>query len=162
MSLDAGENEGTLLTRPFVLPAGELHVNAAMKDGSLRVAVCGEKGVPIKGFDESSEIRADKTAIHVRWLDKLERLRGQTVRLRFTLERGKLYSFWFGERRSVPYRQASRRSTNWRRGVGAVATRERQPMAHWKKELTLLPTPAANQPASEGHAEPTPVGLPEP
>ena len=98
VSLDAGENEGTLLTRPFVLPAGELHVNAATNDGSLRVAVCGENGVPVKGFDESSEIRADKAAIQVSWQDKLERLRGQAVRLRFTLERGKLYSFWFGKR----------------------------------------------------------------
>lgn len=98
VSLDAGEKAGTMLTKPFVLPVGELHVNAATKDGSLRIAVCDEKGEPIKGFEASREIRADKTAIPVSWPDKLERLRGQTVRLRFTLEKGKLYSFWIGDR----------------------------------------------------------------
>jgi len=85
-----------LLTKPFVLPAGELHVNAATKDGSLHVAVCDEKGEPIKGFEASNAVRADKTAIPVHWPEKLERLHGQTVRLRFTLEKGKLYSFWVG------------------------------------------------------------------
>ena len=67
-------------------------------DSGLRVAVCDEKGQPIKGFEQSQEIRTDKTAVDVSWGEsKLEKLRGQTVRLRFTLQKGKLYSYWVGE-----------------------------------------------------------------
>ncbi len=100
VSLDAGDRAGTLLTRPFVLPAGTLHVNVAAPKGVLRVAVCDEKARPIEGFEQSNEVRADRPAVAVSWPKaRLERLRGQRVRLRFTLQQGKLYSYWLGESR---------------------------------------------------------------
>jgi len=61
--------------------------------------VCDEKGEPIKGFQASNAVRADKTAIDVTWPGaKLEGLRGRVMRLRFTVQKGKLYSYWVGER----------------------------------------------------------------
>lgn len=85
------------MTKPFVLPAGRLYVNVAATKGWLRVGVSGEKGQPIKGFEESQEIRVDRTSAEVSWPGaKLDDLRGQTVRLRFTLQDGKLFSYRIG------------------------------------------------------------------
>ncbi|MBM4067704.1 MAG: exo-alpha-sialidase [Planctomycetes bacterium] len=95
VSLDAQDKAGTLMTRPFVLSAGELHINADTAAGTLQVAVCDESGKSIKGFEQSRQIRSSRTDVVVSWKGaKLESLRGQTVRLRFTLQRGKLFSYW--------------------------------------------------------------------
>jgi len=96
VSLDAGEQAGTLLTKPFVLPAGPLQVNVAAADGTLRVAVCDETGKAIKGFQESSTLAVDTTNARVSWKGAtLESLQGQSIRLRFTLRNAKLFSYWF-------------------------------------------------------------------
>jgi hypothetical protein len=100
VSLVAGEQPGTLWTKPFVLPAGDLHVNVAARGGSLRVAVCGEDGKPLPGLESSREISKDKTAIPVVWPNiSLQSFKGQIVRLRFTLQKGQLFAYWIGESR---------------------------------------------------------------
>ena len=97
VSLDAGDESGTLLTKPFVLPEGTLHVNADTAEGVLQVTVCDEQGQPITGFEQSQEIHSDKTAAAVSWSDtKLESLRGRNLQLRFTLQKGELFSYWIG------------------------------------------------------------------
>ena len=97
VSLDAGDEAGTLLTRPFVLPEGTLYVNTDTEKGALQVTVCDDKGQPIKGFELSQEIHSDTTAAAVSWSDaKLQDLRGRNVELRFTLQNGKLFSYWIG------------------------------------------------------------------
>jgi hypothetical protein len=98
VSLDAGEQPGVLLTRPFVLPPGALHVNAALTGGSLRVALCGEDGSPIPGVAESATLSGDRTDAVVDLAPAaLEARHGQLVCLRFTLLRSKLFAYWFGE-----------------------------------------------------------------
>lgn len=95
VSLDAGEKAGTLLTQPFVLPGGKLHVNGDFRVGSLRVTVCNPAGEPIKGFELSQAISRDALDIPVSWnKSTLDDLRGQTVRLKFKLQKGKLFSHW--------------------------------------------------------------------
>ena len=97
VSLDAGDEAGTLLTNRFALPEGTLHVNTDTTEGLLQVTVCDETGQPITGFEQSQEIRSDKTAVAVSWSDaKLEDLRGRNVQLRFTLQKGQLFSYWIG------------------------------------------------------------------
>ncbi len=95
VSLNADEQPGTLRTRPMALPGGQLHVNADLRGGSLRVAVLDQAGQPVKGFEASEPVSMDATKVVVSWGNAdLDRLRGQTVRLQFTLQKGKLFSFW--------------------------------------------------------------------
>jgi hypothetical protein len=96
VSFDAGEEAGWLLTRPFVLPNGDLHLNVDARGGWIRVAVCDGTGSPIDGFETSEPVTGDMLDAVVRWeKGNLRRLEGRTVQLRFSLQRAKLYSFWF-------------------------------------------------------------------
>jgi hypothetical protein len=97
VSLDADEQEGYVLTKSFVLPDGNLHVNTALfKGGSVCVAVCDEAGNPLKGFEESQPITADTTNAVVRWKGAtLKSLKGKVVRMKFVLRKANLFSYWF-------------------------------------------------------------------
>lgn len=96
VSLDAGETAGTLLTQPFVLPAGQLSLNANASQGEVQVTVCDAEGQPLPGLERSRPITGDQPRAVVEWPGaSLESLEGQTVRLRFTLRRAKLFSYWF-------------------------------------------------------------------
>jgi len=102
VSLDAGEEEGRVLTRPFVLPDGDLYVNVdvtppapSLDKGGVRVTVCDEAGRPWPGFENSQPLTVDSTRARVEWTGaNLGSLRGRTVRLGFTVQRGKLFSYW--------------------------------------------------------------------
>ena len=74
---------------------GRRNIEARSQEGVLQVTVCDDKGQPIKDFEQSQEIRSDKTVVAVSWSDaKLQGLRGRNVQLRFTLQKGKLFSYW--------------------------------------------------------------------
>ncbi|MCH7686754.1 MAG: hypothetical protein IH899_08750 [Planctomycetes bacterium] len=97
VSLRAGAETGTLLTKPFRLPAGQLHVNAAVKDkGQITVALCNESGKPMKEFGESKPITGDVLDGTAHWSHDIPgSLRGKTVRLKFTIQNADLYSYWW-------------------------------------------------------------------
>jgi len=95
VSLDASDQPGTLLTRPFQLLGSELYVNLDTNRGALRVAVLDPSGRPYPGFGASLPLAADTTRARVRWAGaELARLRGKIIQLRFTLRRGKLFAYW--------------------------------------------------------------------
>jgi hypothetical protein len=96
----AGEQQGTLRTKPFVLTGKRLFVNAATaegKNGSIRVAVLDQSGKEISGFDiaSSTPIRGDGIRLPAVWQqgESVERLVGQTIQLRFEMQNASLYSF---------------------------------------------------------------------
>ena len=92
VSLDAGEVEGIVLTKPFTLPGGKLFVNVDAPHGSLRVEALdmGEQVVAV-----SSPLGGDLPREEVKWEDgTLEALEGQKVALRFRLRDASLYSYW--------------------------------------------------------------------
>jgi hypothetical protein len=97
-SMDAGEQAGTLTTRPIRFSGKHLFVNAAIADtGSLTVEVLDDRGQPRPGFSKSDcvAIAGNKAKQSVKWKQaSLADLAGQTVHLRFHLTRGQLYSFW--------------------------------------------------------------------
>ncbi len=96
VSLDAGEQDGFVLTKPFALPEGDLHVNADATAGGVRAAVCGEDGKPLPGFEASQPVEGDQLDAQVTWKDAdLRTLAGRTIRLRLTARRARIYSFWF-------------------------------------------------------------------
>jgi hypothetical protein len=97
-SMYSREDAGTLTTRPLRFSGKELFVNARISDGGMfRVDVLDERGQPRPGFSDGEGENAvfNSTKMRVAWKKtRIADLAGQTVRLRFHLARGRLYSFW--------------------------------------------------------------------
>ncbi|MBI5395403.1 MAG: glycosyl hydrolase family 32 [Verrucomicrobia bacterium] len=97
-SMDAGEQEAALTTRPVRFCGKHLVVNADAKAGELCVEVLDCDGNVIKPFSRQNctPLRADKTLQAVKWkgASDLSKLAGQPVRFRFHLRNGSLYAFW--------------------------------------------------------------------
>ncbi len=97
-SMDAGEAEGTLTTRPIRFSGKYLFVNADVEDGELRVEVLDEEGKVLKRFARGKcvPVTTDSTLQRVRWKGApgLSKVAGEPVRFRFHLRNGRLYSFW--------------------------------------------------------------------
>jgi hypothetical protein len=98
VSMDAGEAEGVLTTRPLTFNGKYLFVNVDAPKGELRVEVLDEKDNAIAGCDKAdcAPISADITLQRVTWKGAadLSALAGKPVKFRFHLRNGKLYSFW--------------------------------------------------------------------
>lgn len=92
ISLDAGAEPGTLLTKPFVLAGSTLHVNADATSGDVSVTVLDAAAQAVA---VSEPVTGDQTRAILRWKSgNLESVRGQTVSLRFALRNSQLYSYW--------------------------------------------------------------------
>jgi hypothetical protein len=97
-SMDAGQDEGTLTTRPLSFNGKHLFVNVECPEGALRVGLLDEENRPIAPFtlENCVPVETDSTLCHVTWKNAgdVQRLSGRPIRLRFTLTKGKLFSFW--------------------------------------------------------------------
>jgi hypothetical protein len=97
-SMDAGDKEGAVTTRPVKFRGKYLFVNADAAGGELRVEVQDDRGEVLGPFSAANclPMRADKTSQRVTWKDTVDlgRVAGKAVRFRFVLTRGKLYAFW--------------------------------------------------------------------
>lgn len=96
-SMEAGEQAGTLTTRPVRFTGSHLFVNADTRQGNLRAEILDEGGRPIEPFtlDHCQGVKADSTLAPITWTGgDLSTLRDRPVRFRFTLQNGSLYSFW--------------------------------------------------------------------
>jgi hypothetical protein len=91
----AADAQGSFCTRPFIMPPGELRLNADCRQGSVAVELLDENGVGIPGC-EAAGCRleaADGCDLPLRWRDSAtDHFAGQRVRLRFVLERAKVWS----------------------------------------------------------------------
>jgi hypothetical protein len=96
ISLDAGEADGSLITQPFLVSGEKLFVNANVRDaGRLLVEVFDKAG---EVMATSNEIKGDHCRGEVTWAHgKIAALKGQPVKLRFTLRETALYSFWIDQ-----------------------------------------------------------------
>ena len=95
VSLDAGETEGTLLTKSFALPAGKLWVNLDAPEGDLRVEVLDAEG-KVRGV--SGRLKGDLKQAEVSWQSgDISGLSGHSVSLRFRVRQARFYSYWFSE-----------------------------------------------------------------
>ena len=94
ISLDADGSEGQLTTRPCTLPGGRLFVNVGMrKQGQLRVEALDRNGEVLAA---SAPMTRDQRRGEVVWeRGSLAKLKGQVIRLRFSLRHGSLYSYWY-------------------------------------------------------------------
>ena len=90
-------DRGVLTTGPVTLRGDTLVLNASTEDnGRIAVEVVNDGGQPIAGFDRKQCIgfRGDSLRAAIVWKDvHLGQLQRQTVRLRFVLDRARLYTF---------------------------------------------------------------------
>lgn len=89
---------GWLITKPFKLEGKHLEINADAVKGSVAVEILDEDANPIPGFTQQ-EFKPLKAADGVRLECKWEKqpdlgsLEGKTVRLKFDLDKARLYAF---------------------------------------------------------------------
>lgn len=97
-SMDVGNTNGTLTTRPVRFSGRHLFVNVDAKGGELRAEVLNAAGRSIEPFTQQNcvAVAEDSTKVRVQWTGagNLAHLIGKTVRFRFHLHNGSLYSFW--------------------------------------------------------------------
>jgi hypothetical protein len=102
-SMDAGDREGTLTTRPVRFGGKYLFVNADTGAGELTAEVLDERGHPMPGLAraECVPVHGDKTKQPVTWkMSDLTAAAGKPVKFRFHVTDGRLYSFWVSRDRS--------------------------------------------------------------
>ncbi len=100
-SMNSGNAERTLLTRPVVFNGEYLFVNLEAASGELLAEICDEDGKPIPGFERANgkPVSADSTKHLVEWNGgaSLGALKGKPVRIRFHARNTKLYAFWVSQ-----------------------------------------------------------------
>lgn len=101
VSMNAGKEEGYLLTEPLIFDGNYLFVNADVdsKKSTLYVEIIDENGNAIDGYTkkECNVLKnADSTKSMITWKNNadLSALANTPVRLKFYLKDGDLYSFW--------------------------------------------------------------------
>lgn len=98
MSLKSGSNGGYVITRPVTFTGSHLFVNVDCPDGELTAEILNMDGQPIKGFSakDCKVVKTDKTIVPIKWKEKddLSSLKNKTVRFKFYVTNGDLYSFW--------------------------------------------------------------------
>ena len=96
----AGDHEAELLTRPFVLTAPRLFLNADAACGEVKAAVAHGSGKPIAGLRKSDFIPVTANGLDLRmaWRgqEQLNNLVGQQIRLRLSVRAGAVYGFRMG------------------------------------------------------------------
>jgi hypothetical protein len=93
----APDGSGVLTTRPVTFSGGYLFVNADVTGGDLRVEVLDADGRAVEPLtrDRCERVSGESTRHPVEWTaGSLRSVAGRPVRFRFTLTRGRLYSFW--------------------------------------------------------------------
>ena len=99
VSLDAGEDGGEVVTKPFEATGSNLFLNVDVKQvGHAKVEVLGDDGGPLAGFglDDSVKMRDKGVRQEVVWQtgSSWQLLKGQTVSIRICLKNASLYAFW--------------------------------------------------------------------
>lgn len=98
---NGGDDTGTVTTKPLTIgKVTQLMVNAELRQGgSLAVEVLDASGIAMPQFSrrEAIPVTGDQLTATVGWTGggTLAALAGQTIRLRFHLTGGDIYSYWF-------------------------------------------------------------------
>jgi hypothetical protein len=98
VSMNAGEEEGTLLTKPVRLCGKDLFLNVDAAEGVVQCEVLTDSSGPIRGFSRADcrPINKDRVREPVRWGSgkDLSSVSDKSVRLRFFLSNAQLFAFW--------------------------------------------------------------------
>jgi hypothetical protein len=97
-SMDAGDTEETLTTRPVRFRGKHFFVNVDAGNGELRAEILDPDGKVIAPFSRANcvPVRSDKTLQGIQWkrAKDLSATAGKPVKFRFHMRRGRLYAFW--------------------------------------------------------------------
>ncbi len=99
-SVTAGYSGGELITKPLKFTGSKLEINfIASPAGGIKVELQDEYGKPVKGFSlsESDDMIGDEISRVVQWNknSNVSKLSGKTVKLRFLIKDGDIFSFRF-------------------------------------------------------------------
>ena len=96
VSIDAGADGGSMLTRPFVFLGDAIELNADATGGSIEFEALDPDGKTIEGFarDRCVPVASDNVHHHLSWQGHkdLHLLQARPIRLRFYLKNAKLFS----------------------------------------------------------------------
>ena len=100
--LQAKDEPGVMITRPFELAGDQLLVNVEAPEGDISVEILNREGEPIPGFtreDAPPFQGVDELRLSVSWQEKkdLGSLKGRVIRLKFYLREARLYAFQIQE-----------------------------------------------------------------
>ena len=100
VSVRADSEGGELLTKPLKFQGEQLVLNfATSQGGSVKVELQDESGKPVPGFElaSSQPLTGDSIEQIVSWKtsDSVAKLSGKTIRIRFVIENGDIYSVRF-------------------------------------------------------------------
>ena len=93
--LKAKSKVGTLVTKPFVFVGKGFQFNVEAPQGWIKIELLDEKGNPIpeySGANASFHERINEIKLRPNWKD-LSKLKGKTIRIRFSMRNAKLYAF---------------------------------------------------------------------
>ncbi len=95
VSLDADESGGVVETIPLRIPSNALQVNADARAGQIAVEVLTQDGQVQQGFsrEECVPLTGNEIRHQVRWKSRTLADARQPLRLRFVLNRARLYAF---------------------------------------------------------------------
>lgn len=96
VAIQPQQRRGSLTTKRLVVKGEQLVINANATGGELRIEVLTENGELIPGYDAAScePITTDELRVAVKWHDRsLKALKGKTIRLRFQIDRSRLFAF---------------------------------------------------------------------
>ena len=98
VGLSAGDEKGTLTTKPFRLDGGNLELNVDASAGSVRVECLDEQGRPLPGYAGEQAVRfenMDNVRFRPTWNNgaDLTPLVGRNIRLKIELQNAQLFAF---------------------------------------------------------------------
>jgi len=101
VGLAADREQGTLRTKPFLVPGDRLTVNVRAPRGEVRVRLLDETGKPLAalGDADAKPITGDVLAAEVRWPRSLGELRGKPICLEFRVRQGRLFGLELHDRK---------------------------------------------------------------
>jgi len=99
-SLNAGYEEGQMITKPLDFSGNKLELNySTSAAGSIRVEILNESGTPIDGYslDDCDGLIGDEISGYVSWQGStdLSKISGKPVRVRFVMNDADIYSLRF-------------------------------------------------------------------
>ncbi len=97
VSVDAGNKEGVLLTKPLKFTGNQLYINAKAEKGIIKAEVTDQEGRIIKGYSKEacSGMQIDEINHPICWVEHpdLAPLADKHIRIRFYVRNAELYSF---------------------------------------------------------------------
>ena len=91
--IESKNEEGNIITKPFILEGDSIEINADSLSGYIKVEILDQSGNKIAS--SKTYHGYDSIRLNPKWKDhaNLKQFKGKTIRLKFTLMNSKIFSF---------------------------------------------------------------------